>query len=732
MMPVPGYGPPPVQQLGIPVGPPSAAMPFAPVAPAPMGVSIGGIMQISGMREIEAQQRRDAELSQQKPLIQGLAAHVRTCWTAAHQAKQNTVEQRMLQAVRARRGEYDPDKLQKIRQQGGSEIYMMLTSVKCRGASSWLRDILGGKGETKPWTMRPTAVPSLPEVGIDQVRNRAMELTTLIAAQSGQVPSPIEMDKLVLLLKEEAAQSLMDVAKAKVTVMERKMEDQLHEGGFAKALDQFIDDLTTFPAALIKGPVVRKKPTLEWDRTVMPPTLKVSDTLVLEWERIDPFNAYPSPGSSGIDDGYFIERHKMRRGALEALRGVEGYNDNAINAVLEDHGKGGLSNWLMVDSSKAEAEGKDPSAVHNNSEAFIEALQFWGSVSGHMLREWGLTDKEVPDPGKEYPCEVWQIGAWVIKASLNYHPLGLKPYYKASYEDIPGAFWGNSVADLVRDCQDICNSAARALANNMGISSGPQVGINSSRIAPGEIITQMYPWKIWQFTSDPMGGGNASEKAVDFFMPDSNAQELLMVYEKFSVLADEYSGIPRYMTGDSPAGGAGRTASGMSMLMNNANKSMKQVLSNVDGSLFTPLLDRLYFHNMKYSEDDDLKGDAQIVSLGASGVLAKENAQVRRNEFLVATMNPIDAQIIGLEGRAALLRKAVEGLDINPDLVVPSPEKMRLMQQLATLMPQQPQPGQEPGGQQPPQPSAAARPGNGQELMDGAPVTDNFSPAPNP
>ena len=62
----------------------------------------------------------------------------------------------------------------------------------------------------------------------------------------------------------------------------------------------------------------------------------------------------------------------------------------------------------------------------------------------------------------------------------------------------------------------------------------------------------MYPWKIWQTTSDPMG---SSAKAIDFFMPGNNSAELMAVFQKFSEMADEYSGIPRYMTG--LAGGDG-------------------------------------------------------------------------------------------------------------------------------------------------------------------------------
>jgi hypothetical protein len=106
--------------------------------------------------------------------------------------------------------------------------------------------------------------------------------------------------------------------------MERRMEDQLLEGGMPAAFDAFLDDITTFPAAILKGPVVRNKNKLGWKQTgpgQYDPD--ISEQLVLEWERVDPMMCYPSPSSTGIDDGYFIERHKLRQQDLEALIGVE-------------------------------------------------------------------------------------------------------------------------------------------------------------------------------------------------------------------------------------------------------------------------------------------------------------------------------------------------------------------------------------------------------------------------
>lgn len=687
-----------------------------------LGISLGGIVPVMTAQALAAQERQaEAASAQPEPLITSLAAHVRDCWTTARVAKQQTVEPRMLQAVRARRGEYDPDVLTRIREQGGSEIYMMLTSNKCRAAASWMRDVMLGQGTDKPWTLRPTPVPDLPEDIIDELKQDATQQVAQVIQMTGQTPPPVQLRRLLSDLKEEYKNALYEQAKFKVALMEDKMEDQLAQGGFLHALDQFMDDLTTFPSAFIKGPVVRRKPVMKWNAGG--PSgyqLTVTDDLVLEWERVDPFMMYPSPASTGVNDGYLIERHKLRQEDLEAMIGVDGYDETAIRNVLDTYGRGGLREWLLVDSSKALAEGRSTTAVMNNSEHTIDALQFWGTVSGQKLRDWGMDEADVPDVAKQYYCEAWLIGSYVIKASLNYHPLGLKPYYMASYETVPGAFWGNSVFDLVKDCQDMCNGAARAMSNNMGIASGPQVFVNVDRVPAGEDITNLFPWKIHQTTSDPMG---SSAPPIGFFQPNSNAQELMAVYEKFSVLADEYSGIPRYMTGGSPTGGAGRTASGMSMLMNNANKSMKQVVSNIDSDVLTPLLERLYFHNMKYGTDEDLKGDVNVIARGANSVIAKESAQVRRNEFLAATANPVDLQIMGIDGRATILRETAKQLDVNPDDVVPPREKLRVMQQMAQMR----QAGMLPQPQAPGAVPAADPTNNHQMLEDGSPVVDNFA-----
>ena len=69
------------------------------------------------------------------------------------------------------------------------------------------------------------------------------------------------------------------------------------------------------------------------------------------------------------------------------------------------------------------------------------------------------------------------------------------------------------------------------------------------------------------------------------------------------------------MTGRSGAGrgsaagsGAGRTASGLSMLMSNAGKSIKQVIMYVDQDVIKATIHAHYEFNMLYDDDVTIKG----------------------------------------------------------------------------------------------------------------------------
>lgn len=619
---------------------------------------------------LEDEARRVDQEKQNSQLIQGIARHVRRRWEVMRDHKRTNIEPRLTQCLRARNMEYSPEKLAQIKQQGGSEIFMGIVSAKCRTATAWLRDTLLGTGADKPWAIGATPIPDVPPEVQQRLQQVMQQNLAQYYAQGNEPIAPEDLKALASGMKDTAMRSMKEEADRRVERMERKMEDQLIEGGFTKAIYELTNDIATFPFAVLKGPVPRKRHQLKYAEGGMVREEVLRD----EWERVDPYKFYWAPWGDDPENMPCIELHHLTREDVESMLGVEGYDDAAVRTLLADFGVGGFD-WLDHDlDDSEEASGKD---FDDAGSDIVAAIQLWDSIPGKLLIEWGLEETEVPDPQLSYACEVWMVNNQVIKAVLNYDPLGRKPYFVTSFEKVPGRIDGNGVADLTLDAQDMCNAAARALANNMGIASGPQVGVNISRLPPGEDITQMYPWKIWQFKQSDYGDASPP---LNFFQPQSNSQELMAVFDRYMAIADEVSGIPRYMTGEHVPG-AGRTSSGLSMLISNAGKSIKQVIGNIDHDVLRPMLTRQYQRNVRYATDPDLIGDVKIEARGAMSLVVKEAEAVRKNEFLRLVLeSPIAQEIVGLPGTAELMRDLAGNLNTNVDKLVPTREQMVQMQ----------------------------------------------------
>lgn len=650
------------------------------------------LLRVVSNEELDRAERermdQEVQARQQDSVILGLSAYLKRCWDAARIARE-PISHIMLRAMRQRNGEYEADKLNAIRNQGGSEVYMMLTEVKCRAAESWLRDILLDTG-SPPWDLSPTPIPDLPPDASAELQDAFAEEVMAVIQATGAAPTKAQLLELKELIAQQYRFKVLQAAQMRVDKMKIKIEDQFTQGGWPEAFNEFITDLVTFPCAFVKGPVVRRQRHLSWTKGPDGKTIvEAGERLAPEFERVSPFNIYPEPGITRINDGYLFEHHKLSRSALSDLIGVPGYDDQAIRKVLE---VGPGQSWVAetIESEREEEERKFYTEMRPTD--MFDALEFWGKVSGKMLRDWGMSDADAPDEAQEYDANIWLVGNYVIKAILNYDPLGEKPYAKTSFIKTPGSFWGRGIPEIIEDLQNICNAAARALVNNMGIASGPQVEVNLERIPPNEDITQLHPWKIWQVLNDPLGG---SAPAVRFNQPNDNANTLMAVYERFSRLADDHSGIPSYIYGDVDVKGAGRTASGLSMLMGSAGKGIRQVVMHIDNDITMPIVERQFIYNMRYDADESIKGDAQVIPRGAVNLAVKETVNMRRVEFLNATGNEIDMGIIGKDGRAAILREIAKGLQMPVDEIVPSRERLGITQRsqaaAQATAPQQPQ-----------------------------------------
>ena len=655
----------------------------------------GGMMRFIPNHELDAQTRQEAQQGQDQPLIQGLAAHIRTCWSTTHHNRRE-IEDRMIKSLRQRDGQYDAETLDLIAQQGGSKVFMMLTEVKCRAAESWLRDILGDL----PWDIQPTPVPSLPPGVMDFIDAQIQTQVQAFVQASGIEPDSEDVEAARDYAAHKIRGLQQKAAEQAMSGMRAVMADQMLNGKLKEAFHEFISDLVTYPGAILKGPVVARQAYLSWGKDLIKGGYApmVAEQFAPAFKRVSPFDFFPETNIDDLSRGFTLERHALTRPELAALKGSPGYDDVAVAAALMDYDGGHLNGWLDMDHvewARRRLENRQGGMLMASPDPEFMALEFWGPVNGRKLLDWGMEAEQVPDPDQEYEITGWLIGSWVIKATLNSDPLREKPYHMTSYIKIPGALWGKGIPEVMRDIQQVCNATARAMVNNIAIASGPQVEINLDRLPPEQKITRLTPWQIWQMNGDPMG---TKEPAVHFHQPDMQAAILMQVYEKFARIADEVTSIPAYVYGDTDIQGAGRTASGLSMLMGSAGKGIRQIIMFVDRDVLQPLMRQLYRFNMRYHPDESIKGDAEVVSKGTE-LITKEQLNMRRIEFLQTTANPFDMQIVGLKGRAAILREVAKGLEMDVDDIVPSPEDIKVMEfQQRQMQAQQAAMGVPPGG----------------------------------
>lgn len=644
-------------------------------------------VNVQSAAEVMAERDREAAASQNEYILTSLAEHIRGIFATNKDAKKKNVETILEQCRRQYGREYDDDVKQAIARQGGSDQYVGLTSRQCRALRAWLMDNFV-QTDDKPWSIEPTAKPDLDpqtESGIVQkVMNGVMELFRT----SGTVANPNQVYEAAKGTRKEVEREITAEAKERARNMEKFLEDRFQDGSLAKALKLFFLDLSIYPAAFVKGPVVRGEKVLEYNSTSKNFDSKVK--LIEQWERVSPWDIFPAPGARDIQDGDLIERFYISAGELYSLIGVPGYNEKEIRAILEELygqvadglGTGSPINNIDDFDSDTSQDAVDVAGKisERRTNSLLTALEFHGSASGKMLAEWGM---KIEDELAMYDICAVMINNHVIKAQLNTNILGRKPYYATSVEKNPDSVWGEGIAQKVRNAQRGMNATRRSIVNNLSLCSGPQAVIDTAAFSPKENF-KIYPLKSWliQRGYTPT---SSSGKPVEFFQPDCNLAKLQAAQAMFSEEADEESGIPKYMQGSNEGSkiGAAGTARGLSMLMNAANKFIKQTIGNVDEDVIKLLVSDAYYYYMMDDEcPEKCKGDMQIIARGTIALTVKEQIQAYRNEFLSIVLgNEIVMRMVGPKGLAALLREMTGELNMEETRIIPDDEELDTMEQ---------------------------------------------------
>jgi hypothetical protein len=650
------------------------------------GASAGGIVDAPARRQLskfdKIAQKREVigEKLLKKAFPGNISAWMKKRYAAAKSAKE-PMEQDLLKAQRQRNAEYEPALLGIINETGGSADYMPITADKCRALLAWIADVM--MTNARPWSLHPTPIPDLQEEAVMAIKESVIQ-----DVSSGVLP-PENAYEAGSIYADYLNADNERQANDRASKMEDTIADQITESNFDVEFRAFLDDFVTYPTAVFAGPFVRPKQVLSWEGNK--PIVK--QELKLMFERISPFDVYPSPTMRNFDESYFFIRQVVDRQYIHDLRPLPGFSSGMIDHVLMQPPKGTVGD-SADDQERNELEDRPDQQMSEAADDQVTILKYWGTARGRDLVEWGRSDTEIADPEKMYEIEAWMIGDFVIRAVLNPDPLGRRSHYSTSYEKKPGSFWGHSVPDRMAPIQDIINSACRALVNNMSITSGPQILVNRDALPPGTDILSHQAFRVWPYQAG-YASNSSGKPPVEFYQPQSTVDKLMQVFQYFRELADDASGIPRYVHGNSEIGGAGSTASGLSMLLGASARGVKLAIYNIDLDVMQKVIDKMFTFNMLHNPDPSIKGDVSIVSAGALALLNRDHLQARRQEFADRVNNPMDHQIIGVEERAVLLRQIGESLEFKPGVI---PSQKELVERLARMA--QAATEQDPAGEQ--------------------------------
>ena len=474
--------------------------------------------------------------------------------------------------------------------------------------------------------------------------------------------------------------------------MQKKIHDQLEESGANKQLRLTSFELALFGTGIMKGPFAVNKEYPNWnDEGEYEPTIKT----VPSTSHVSLWNFYPDPDAANMDEAeYIVERHKLSRSQVRALKGRPFFRDNAIEKSLsmgESYEKKWWEQAMEDDAQESKAER-------------YELFEFWGFVDTEILKEHDIDIPKDLKDAEQLSVNIWVCNSHVIRMVMNPFKPALIPYYAVPYELNPYSFFGVGIAENMDDTQTLMNGFMRMAVDNAVMSGNLLIEIDETNLVPGQDLS-LYPGKVFRRQ------GGAPGQAIFGTKFPNVAGENMQLFDKARVLADESTGFPSFAHGQTGIQGVGRTASGISMLMSAANGSIRNVIKNVDDYLLAPLGKAFFNFNMQFDFDPEIRGDLEVRAQGTESLMANEVRSQRLTQFLQVVQNPALAPFAKMD---YIIREIAVSMDLDPDKVTNSMQdaaiQAEIFKQFAQPLPVPPEAGAAPAGGPPQEGGPAAPP----------------------
>ena len=619
-------------------------------------------------------------------------------------------EQRWTRAYRNYRGLYSPDV--QFTEAEKSRVFIKVTKTKTLAAYGQIVDVLFANNKF-PLSVDPTQIPEgvAKDVSFDpkepeELRDEPdMESPYGFKGDGKELPKGATANSLQGMLGP-LEDNLKDIENLKMGVgktptaitfspamvaaknMEKKIHDQLEESYATKHLRSTAFEMALFGTGVMKGPFAVDKEYPNWNEEgEYTPVFKTTPQI----SHVSVWDFYPDSDSNTIEEAQFvIERHKMSRSDLRALKRRPFFRSNVIEEAIQQ-GENYTKKYWEDDLSDY------------SQESYIEryeVLEYWGMIETEMLKDQGVDIPKDVLEFEELQANIWCCNGKLIRVVLNPFKPAKIPYMAAPYELNPYSFFGVGVAENMDDTQTLMNGFMRMAVDNAVLSGNLLIEVDETNLVPGQDLS-VYPGKIFR-----RQGGAPGQAIFGTKFPNVSGENL-QLFDKARQLADESTSIPSFSHGQTGVTGVGRTASGISMLMNAASGSVKTVIKNVDDYLLRPLGEGLFRFNMQFDFDPKIKGDLEVKARGTESLMANEVRSQRLMSFLQVASSPVLAPFAKFQ---YVITEIAKALDLDQNKVTNNMDEAAVQAELMKQFqgpPQTPQQGQPQQGANPLDPTGA-------------------------
>jgi hypothetical protein len=479
-----------------------------------------------------------------------------------------------------------------------STAFFNLTRQFCDAASARMGDILLPAGDWN-FNIKPTPMQDDPATGVGDNQQQSPDRE---AAQ-------------------KAAEKIADRGQLKI-------RDWLTECSYHTEVRKVIEDASILGTGILKGPVATRRVikskgpdgALRLDVSTQPGSKAIS-----------PWDFFPDPqcGDNIHNGNHTFERDRLTAKQLKGLKALPGYLSEQIDKVLDE----GPARANYPDGHRTNREGV-------SDQEHYEVWYFTGQVNVDTLTAMKVAVDPTPEKtGSDrntVSAVITLVNDTPIKAFINPLDTGEFPYDLMPWQRIPDCPWGVGVARQGRTPQTMFNAAGRALMDNAGLASGPQLILRQNAIHPADGEWAVTPRKVW-VASEQADIKSVADAILAINIPMMQV-ELMAIMEQARKMMEESTGIFFIMQGQQ--GSAPDTVGGMELLHRNASAILRR-LSRVFDERITERHIRRYNEWLQLHGPADCRGgDLLVEAIGSTALVEREIQAMQAAQMLQLAANP--------------------------------------------------------------------------------------------